>query len=402
MRARLGGARYVYLLSPEANELVFAHDDWFSINEPMKAIALVDGPTSVVVSDGPDHARRRDILRPALAPRAVSGYLDAVHLSAREALSALPTDTPVDAYPVFRTAIRRSTLRALFGPAMAADADLFGDELQPLLDLVDLLPQMIDVHRRLNTPRWRRAQDARQRLNDHVDGRIREAVTADAHSRDGVDMLEVLIHGRDGTGSGLTHQEIRDQAITLVAAGFATTSAAMGWAVYSLARHPQWQERARAEAEDLITGPSDMDAVRALTVLPAVVRETLRLYPPATISARRVEQSFTVHGVHIHEGQTIIMSPYATHRDPRNHDRANAFDPDRWAVDRPAPGTYIPWGGGAHRCLGSHLAETELAIMLAHLVAAGPFEPAGRRPRASSFAAMRPSHATIKRSRSER
>lgn len=398
MRGRLGGTRYVYLLSPEANELVFAHDDWFSVGEPMKAIALVDGPASVVVSDGPDHARRRGVLRPALAPRAVAGYLDAVHLSAREALESLPAGTPVDAFPIFRTAIRRATLRALFGPAMAADADLFGEELQPLLDLVDLLPQAIDVHCRLGTPRWRRAQAARGRLDDHVDRRINEAATADARPREGVDMLDVLIHGREGVGPGLTHQEIRDQAITLVAAGFATTSAAMGWAVHCLARHPQWQERARPEAEALVTGPGDMDAVRALTVLPAIVRETLRLYPPATISARRVERPFTVHGVNVHVGETVIFSPYVTHRDPRNHQRPTAFDPDRWSDERPSPGTYIPWGGGAHRCLGSHLAETELAVMLAHLVATGPFRPAGRRPRATSFAAMRPSHASIVRS----
>lgn len=398
LRGRLGGTRYVYLLSPEANELVMAHDSWFSVGEPMKTIALVDGPTSVVVSDGPDHTRRRGILRPALAPRAIANYLDAIHLSAREALEAFPADTPVDSYPVFRTAIRRSTLRSLFGPAMAADADLLGKELQPLLDLVDLLPQAIEIHRRLGTPRWRRAQAARRRLDEHVARRIEEAAAHAPGEVDGFDMLDALVHGHDGSGFKLTHQEIRDQTITLVAAGFATTSAAMGWAVYTLARHPQWQKRAHDEARAFMAGSGDMDAIKQLTVLPAIVRETLRLYPSATILARRVERPFTIHGVDVHEGETVILSPYATHRDPRNHDRPTTFDPDRWADGPPAPGTYIPWGGGAHRCLGSRLAETELIIMLAHLVAAGPFRSFGRRPRASSFAAMRPSHARIVRS----
>ncbi len=394
LRGRLGATRYVYLLGPEANALVFGHDEWFSVHEAMKGLIPVDGPTSVVVSDGADHARRRGLVRPALAPRSVARYLEAMDLSAREAADAFRPGVEVDAYPVFRSAIRRSTLRALFGSDVATRADELGATLQPMLDLIDRLPQAVDVHRRLHTPTWRRAMAARDRLDAYVHGRI-AAAREDADAADGV--LGLLVHGRDGTGSGLSEQEVRDQAVTLIAAGYETTSAAMGWIVHALAHHRRWQERAREEARAVAAGTPTPKELTALTVLPAIVDEALRLYPPAAISARHVEQPFTFAGEQVRAGEMVVYSAYVTHRDPRVFERPTTFDPGRWIdAPRPGPESFVPFGGGAHRCPGSHMATTELTIMLAHLLAAGPFVPVGRRPRARSFAAMRPTHATVR------
>lgn len=393
VRPRLGGPPSVYLLGPDANALIFGNDEWFSTYEAMKGLIPVDGPTSVVVSDGPDHARRRGLICPALAPRSVAGYLDAMALSAREAVAGLPVGVPVDAYPVFRAAIRRSTLRSLFGD-LARDAEELGALLQPLLDLIDRLPQTVELHRRFRTPTWRRSVAARATLDAYIYDRI-DAVAANPASA-GEGILDLLVNGRDGSGSGLTREEIRDQAVTLIAAGYETTSAAMGWAVYALAHEPQWQERARAEARAVASGV-DARELAGLTVLPALINESLRLYPPAAISARCAERSFGFGDVLGERGDLVIYSPYLTHRSEA-FERADEFDPARWiGAPRPAPEVFLPFGGGAHRCIGSHLATTELTIMLAHLIAAGPFEASGPRPRASSFAAMRPSHATIVR-----
>lgn len=397
LRGRLGRDRYVYLLSPEANRLVFAHDEWFSVHDAMKGLIPVDGETSVVVSDGADHDRRRRLLRPALAPRSIEGYLDAMTRSAAEAMTELPAGDPVDAYPVFRRAIRRATLRSLFGREMAEDADRLGELLQPLLDLVDRLPQGIEVHRRLRTPTWRRAMAARAALDGYVDRRIDEARRGEPGSAS-LGLLDQLVHGRDDEGTALSRQEIRDQTVTLIAAGYETTSGAMGWAVHSLARHPEWQERARDEAVAVRDDPALAARPGGLRVLPAVVTETLRLYPPATITARRVEQDFTAYGQRVRAGDMVILSPYATQRSPRVFADPTRFDPARW-IDLPPPeaGTVIPFGGGAHRCIGHHMATTELTVMLAHLIAAGPFGPDGPTPGARSFTAMRPSHARILR-----
>jgi len=205
-------------------------------------------------------------------------------------------------------------------------------------------------------------------------------------------MLPLLVHGRDGTGSGLDDQEIRDQAVTMIAAGYETTSAAMGWIVYLLGTFPDWQVRAREEVRSVLAGrspaPGDLDR---LPVLRAITTEALRLYPPAMISVRYAVEGFEHDGEQIRPGDLVIFSPYATHRDARVYADPLRFDPDRWLQQpRRAPEEYLPFGGGKHRCLGSGLAMAELTVMLSRLLARGEYR-LDRGPRsARGFAAMRP------------
>lgn len=394
VRTWVGRQRLVYLLGPEANAMVFARDDRFRVREAFASLEVVDGPTSVVLSDGPDHVRRRGLIRPMLAPRRIDGYLDAMVSSADEALDTVDPDNVFDAYALLRRAIRRSTLRALFGEGLAEHADALGDTLQPLIDLSDTLLPVLTAKRRLNTPGWRRAMRAR----DTLDAFIGEQVAAERRRADSAvddhqrSALSILVHGRDGDGSGLSDAEVRDQAVTMIAAGYETTSAAMGWIVYLLGRYPTWQHHARAEVADVLggrpPGPADL---KRLPLLRAIVDETLRIYPPAMISARFVITGFSFAGRAVRPGDLVLYSPYATHRDPRVYEDPLVFRPDRWlGGDRRSPHEYLPWGGGKHRCVGSGLATTELMVMLARLLARGPYD-LRRGPRATrSFAAMRP------------
>ncbi|OYO00571.1 hypothetical protein CGZ95_08005 [Enemella evansiae] len=80
------GRRYVYLLGPEANEFVFANDGLFRVREAFRGLIPVDGPTALIVTDGPDHARRRALVRPSLHHRQVAGYVETMVRTADEAL----------------------------------------------------------------------------------------------------------------------------------------------------------------------------------------------------------------------------------------------------------------------------------------------------------------------------
>lgn len=390
---RLGRQRLVYLLGPEANALIFGHDEWFRVREAFAALEVVDGPTSVVLSDGEDHTRRRGLIRPALAPRRVDGYVEAMVASADEALQSVVAGEAFDAYAAFRGAIRRSTLRALFGPRPAARADEIGELMQPLLDLADRLPQTLTWHQRLRSPAWRRGLAARERLDVYLDMMIarERAREVDVSGEEPQTLLATLVHGRDGSGSGLSHQEVRDQAVTMIAAGYETTGSAMGWIVYLLGQHTQWQSRARQEVADVLgtraPGPTDL---RRLPLLGAIVTESLRLYPPAMISARYVTTAFDHRGHQVRAGDLLIYSPYATHRDPAVYDRPEEFDPQRWEGVRRPPHEFLPFGGGQHRCLGSGMATTELTVMLARLLARGPFTLTAPPRTSRGYAAMRP------------
>lgn len=384
------GRRFAYVIGPRANEFVFAHTDHFRQREAFKGLIPVDGPTSVVVSDGADHARRRGLVRPGLHPRQVAGYVETIARTADEALDGVQPGVPFDGYALFRSAIRRSTLRTLFGDRMALAADQLGDQLQPLMDLTDLMPDLVVLHERLQTPRWRRAMAAKELIDRFVYDEIDRLRRTDEEAESQV--LATLVHGRDGSGSGLSDEEVRDQVVTLIAAGYETTSAAMGWALYGLGGRPDLMERARAEVLEVTGGarPTAEDLPR-LELVGAVINEALRLYPPGSVSARYVVKDLEFGGRRIRPGTTLIYSPYATHRSPEVFTDPLVFRPERWLEGRkPGQGEFVPFGGGQRRCLGSTMAMTELTVMLARLLARGSFALEPQRVRATGMSSMRP------------
>lgn len=379
-----------YLFGPEANAFVFANDDMFRWREAFEGLVPVDGRTALIVSDGEDHTRRRSLVRPALHHRNVTGYVDTMAEAATEALDPVPAGSVVDAYAVFRDAIRRSTIRSLFGPRVAAREEEISRLLQPLFDLTDHV-QTMSLHERFTSPLWRRAMAARERLDEIVYAEIAHARATPVGAGRGR-VLEMLVRvGEDGSPR-LTDEEIRDQVVSMIAAGYETTSGAMAWTIYGLASRPDLLEQAREEVMSACgKGPVRADLLPSLVLTSAVVTESLRLYPPAVVTVRSVATDVDFAGATIRSGTTLLISPYVTHRDPGVYERAREFRPERWLDGARRPGSeYLPFGGGGHRCIGSTMATTELVVMLASLLVHGTPEVVDTRVRATSIAAMRP------------
>ncbi|MGZ3147855.1 cytochrome P450 [Lentzea chajnantorensis] len=334
-----------------------------------QSLVPVDGPTSLIVSDGEDHGRRRRLVQPALAHRRIAGYAPVMVANAEAALDAWRPGAVVDVYQEFRRAIRRSTIEALFGAELAGDADFFGAHLQVLINLIDRNPAVVTVLRRLNAPAWRNAMRARRAVDARVYRAIEEAREKGTAEDDHV--LAALVHG--GGDDGLSDLEVRDQVVTLIAAGYETTSAAMAWSVFNLLRHNGIWERAAEDDE----------------FLGNVVNETLRLYPPAVVSARTATRDFEFAGKRIEQGTFLLYSPYVTHRLPEVWPDPLRFDPDRWE-HKPAPHEFLPFGGGPHRCIGAGLAVTELTVMLKALLQRPKPVLLAQRVTPVSLAAMRP------------
>lgn len=229
--------RYVYLLGPEANRFVFANSELFRWREAFEGLIPVDGATSLIVSDGTAHRRRRRLVQPALHHRQIENYLAIMTENADATVDELRPGHRVNIYQQFRSAIRRSTIHSLFGRRLATDSAFFGANLQALLDLVDHLPQTVAWKRRLATPQWRRAMAARARVDERIADEIARARLNSTDADDHV--LAALVHGTDDAGDALTDQEIRDQMVTLIAARYETTSAAAAWAVYAMLNTPE-------------------------------------------------------------------------------------------------------------------------------------------------------------------
>lgn len=391
----VGPWRYTYLLGPEANRFISANSQLFSWREAMDVLVPIDGETALIVSDGDDHQRRRRLVQPAFHRRQIDGYVATMAANADAVMSAWRPGMHIDLYQGFRQAIRRSTIELLFGERLVADEPVLGERLQVALDLLDLHPALLPVRRVL--PAYRRAVVARAEVDRLVRAEIERRRTGPGDQR--TDVLTALMEARDEDGGTLTDVEIVDQVISLIAAGYETTSAALAWAMLSTLREPGVWQRAHEEVRAVVDDECPLTAtdLPRLEYLDGVVHESLRLYPPGVVDVRKAVAPFSFAGHRIPAGRFVVFSPYLTHRLPEVWPDPLRFDPASWDPSsedyrKPGPHEFLPFGGGPHRCIGATLATVELKTMLAQLVRRASLRLDGDDHEPIGLIAMRPKH----------
>jgi cytochrome P450 len=175
----------------------------------------------------------------------------------------------------------------------------------------------------------------------------------------------------------MTDIHLRDETVTMLAAGHETTAAALGWSFYLLNRYPEFERRLHEEVDEVLDGrPAAMDDLPKLTFCKAILSEVLRVYPVAWMLSRRTIEEHEMRGITLPAGTNVLISPYTMHRDPRFWDAPDDFDPDRWLGEREKKITrkaYSPFGAGIRQCIGEGFAWTEATIALATI--AGTWQP---------------------------
>jgi cytochrome P450 len=208
------------------------------------------------------------------------------------------------------------------------------------------------------------------------------------------DLLDLLLAGEDPeTKRRMTTSEVRDNLLAFIVAGHETTALTLSWAIYLLAHHPDIQNRARAEAQAVISG--DCATEKDLNNLPlvrAIIDETLRLYPPAAFVSRTAQGPDRLCDRDVVAGDTVILPFYALHRSHLYWSEPDLFKPERFlhpsTVER---FTYLPFGDGPRICIGASFALQEAVIILATLLAKFRFDPIpGKSPKPVMILTLRP------------
>jgi cytochrome P450 len=230
----------------------------------------------------------------------------------------------------------------------------FNRVLSPFLRLSERLP--IPANRR-----FERAREVFDRtIHDMIADRRRAGM-------DGDDLLSLLLRAREG-GAGMTDEQVRDEAITLFLAGHETTSNALTWTWYLLSENRGAEAALHAELDDVLGDrvPTVAD-VPDLRYTDAVLRESMRCYPPAWAIGRRALTDYDADGFSLRAGSVLVVSPWLLHHDPRWWDEPEAFRPERWLGDeggRPRH-AYLPFGAGPRMCIGEDFARLEALLLLA-------------------------------------
>jgi cytochrome P450 len=204
-----------------------------------------------------------------------------------------------------------------------------------------------------------------------IDKVIRDLIAAHRQNRagDGTDLLAMLLAARDEDGSGMSDQQLRDEVITLVLAGHETTAIALSWTWMLLSQHPEVARKLEEELDRVLGGRAPtLSDVPKLEYTDRVIRESMRLYPPAWSLGREALTDVTIGGVPIKKGEQIWMIQWSVHRDARFYPDPDRFHPDRWAGDmqKKLPRyAYFPFGGGPRFCIGQSFATMEAVLLLA-------------------------------------
>jgi cytochrome P450 len=365
------GSRCIFQVNhPDLIRDVLVTHDWnFIKGQGLRASRPVLGK-GLLTSEGELHRRQRRLVQPAFHSARLASYGEIMVSCADAASRSWTGASPI----AIDREMMRLTLeivgRTLFGADLADDAAGVGASLTRALRLFLMLNSPVI---QLLAPLRRLAERKAARSRNEIEQVLRKVI--DEHRGDPNrydDMLSLLIRSSDEGGTGYMSEDLLlDESLTLFLAGHETTANALTWTWYLLAQHPAAAEKLHAELDEVLDGqlPKTSDLPR-LRFTGRVFREALRLYPPAWIVAREAVTEYQLGSIKVPAGSTLVMSPYAMHRDPRFWESPETFDPDRWtdeaSANRPKF-AFFPFGAGTRVCIGEHFAMMEGVLLLATL-----------------------------------
>ncbi|GAA2434770.1 cytochrome P450 [Streptomyces mauvecolor] len=376
----LGPRRSLFISHPgHIRELLAAREDTYEILEIGWAFRQITGQ-SVLLSKGDDWRRKRNLVQPTVRPRQVRSYAGAMVECAGTAADGWRDGARIDVRQEMALITQRIVLRTLFGSDLGQQSEALGGAM-------DVAEQAVGAELRgigLFLPGWVRTPSRRRLLAAvaAIDGEVHRLISERrdrtgaggdqaraAEKRD--DLLTRLLAARDEEGRPLSPKEVRNEAVTLWAAGHETTSTALTWAFHLLARAPEARARLDAELREVLAGrPPAIDDYERLTWTQQIIKEAMRLYPPVWLIPAVAREGATLGGTRIPAGTIVWCSTWTTHRDPRWFPEPDRFRPERWDADAPdvvPDHTWYPFGGGPRTCLGARFAQVEAALVLATL-----------------------------------
>lgn len=320
----------------------------------------------ILTSDGDFWREQRRMLQPAFHHQRVATYTRVMMKHAAAMLESWHDGEERDIHQDMMDLTMKIIAEVLFGDDIASKTTEIAEALRVFFDQFDDRFGLYAIPEWLPTPGNVRYRRAIARLNDLVNSLIRQR---QAMRQDSGDLLAALLRARDDNGGGMSEAQLRDEMMTLFFTGHETTALALSWAWYLLGKNPAVADRLAGEIDKVLEGrqPTYPDLPR-LAYAELVMKETLRLYPPAYAVVREAVEDCEIGGYRIPAGATLAMFQWVVHRDPRYFENPEEFVPERWKGDfqkRLPRCAYFPFGAGPRLCIGDGFAKTEVPLLLA-------------------------------------
>lgn len=391
VRLRLGPL-VIHLLSHPDHITHVLHDNRQNYQKTTRSDAIISSVVgqSLFTTNGEVWKERRRMIQPAFCHDRIASF---AHMMTETIAATLQRwrDEPGDSQALdVASEMMRLTYEIVARSLFRTDAHNEATAVEGAMTVVlehsyRRMEKLFTLPEIVPTPGNRRFREAMRTLDRVVYGLI------SARRRDETgagDLLSMLMRARDEeTGEGLSKQELRNEALTILSAGHVTTANVLTrmWAL--LSTHPDVERRLDTELADVLGGRTPtLDDIPRLGYTTMVIKEVMRLYPPIWVIERKVIRDDEIGGYHIPANSEVAISPYVMHRHPLFWENPEGFDPERFSAERSASRpryAYLPFGGGPRLCIGHQFAMMEAQLITAliaqryrlHLLPGFPVDP---------------------------
>ncbi|MGF1522273.1 MAG: cytochrome P450 [Leptolyngbyaceae cyanobacterium] len=368
---RLGVSPACFLADPNVIMEVLRERTVFTKNTPgWQAIRTLVG-RGLLGSDGDYWARQRQLTQPVFHQQRIIAYGDLMVQATERLLNTWQDDTWRDVHQD----MMRLTLDIVMQTLLSVDLE--GEAAQAIAHALDLSMQWFSQQQKQGfllpnnfpLPLTRRYLAAVNAMDDLIYQLIRQRR---ASQDDTGDLLSMLLQVKDEIdGSQMSDHQLRDELTTLVLAGHETTANALAWTWMLLAQNPSVEAQLHQELDAVLQGRSPSVAdIPQLPFTQAILKESMRLYPPVALIARSASQAYVLQGYQVPKNCIMLMSPWVMQRSDRYFEDPLSFQPERWQNDleKQLPkGAYFPFGEGPRICIGKGFAQMEATLILATL-----------------------------------
>ena len=371
-KIKFGPFTVIYIANPDYIEYVLLNrDTYIKIQEGgMLRILLGNG---LLTSEGDFWLKQRRLIQPVFHKNRLERFVQKISESTDDMLTAWETKQgeTTDIYNEMNRLTLDIVGKTLFSTNVKDEFDKVNTALTKIMTAIRNRSRFMRFPLWVPLPSHLRIEHNRKILDETI-GEIINQRKGETGKFD--DLLTMLMEVEDAdTRERMTDKQLRDEVLTIFIAGHETTANAMAFTLYLLAKHPEIKARLQKELTEVLgNGELSFEKLQRLEYTTMVIKESMRLYPPAWMLPREAAKDDTIGGYPIKKGDKVLASPYAMQRSPRYWKNPEEFNPERFTTEnmKQMPRyAYFPFGGGQRLCVGNNFAMMEMQIILAKLCA---------------------------------
>ncbi|HET8846647.1 MAG TPA: cytochrome P450 [Ktedonobacteraceae bacterium] len=360
---------FLFAFGPQYNFRLLSNPDLFHVTDEKSLKRIPRGTAlarltfnNLLRMDGDLHKQQRRLMMPSFHKKQIVNYHNDMVDQAQRMLDRWQAGSELNLLREMQRLTQGVAVKTLFGLDDEEKLQRLGKQMQNLMRVFTL---GIAIPFNFPGSPYQQALKGAQRF----DSELRAIIEQKRTQPEATDVMAMLVQTHDEDGDKLSDDNLIGHAFALYVAGHETTANALTWTNFLLNQHPQILAHLLDELEAKLHGaPPTIEQLNQLPLLEGVIKESLRLFPPAIAGLRIATQPCELGGFELPAGTNIMYSQFITHRLPELYQDPNRFKPERWLTLERSPYEYLPFSAGHHMCIAAMFAMQELKIVLAMML----------------------------------